>query len=71
MALDRETWIPLHPLVSVQYCPHCKMRETYFVDAWEGPGKPAQLKSFERGHTHRDDKAAQQIGSDLERWLSS
>lgn len=71
MALDRETWIPLHPLVSVQYCPHCKMRETYFVDVWDGPGKPAQLKSFERGHVHRDDKAAQQIGSDLERWLSS
>ncbi len=71
MALDRETWIPLHPLVSVQYCPHCKMRETYFVDLWDGPGKPAQLKSFERGHVHRDDKAAQQIGSDLERWLSS
>ena len=71
IALDRDTWIPLYPLISVQYCPQCKMRETYFIDLWDGPGKPAQLKSFERGHVHRDDKAAEQVGKDLERWLNS
>jgi hypothetical protein len=49
--LQSGIWEPLYPFLSVHSCPTCKIRETYFVDAWAGPGKGAKLKSFERGHT--------------------
>jgi hypothetical protein len=59
---DGERWIPLYPFVSVHYCPHCNARETYFVDAWQGPGEEeANLRSFERGH----EEVSQEIGREL------
>jgi hypothetical protein len=44
-------WLPLYPLVSMQFCPTCSMRETYMVDKWAGPGQKIVRKSYERGHT--------------------
>lgn len=32
-------------------CPHCRYRETYFVDRWNARKNIALMKSFERGHT--------------------
>lgn len=46
-----DEWLPLFPFITVQICPTCKTRETYFIDRWNGPGKKAALRSFERGHT--------------------
>ncbi len=39
------------------------------IDRWEGPSKPAVLKSFERGHSIRDDDAAKYVATDLEYWI--
>jgi len=63
--VGEESWSSLFPFITVRLCPHCKARETYFIDRWEGPGKPAQLKSFERGHTEEDGD----VGAELARWL--
>jgi type I restriction enzyme M protein len=68
LELQPEKWVPLYPHVSVQYCPSCKTRETYFVDRWDGT--KVVLKSFERGHTHDSNAEAKQVIGDLERWLS-
>jgi type I restriction enzyme M protein len=67
--LKDETLIPLYPLISVQYCEPCKMRESYMVDRWDGPSGRTVLKSFERGHIHDNDTEAKAIGADLEYWL--
>src|SRR5215203_3835398 len=40
----------LYPFISAHYCPHYNARETYFVDAWQGSGEEANLRSFERAH---------------------
>lgn len=47
---DSQDWRCLYPFISIQYCKHCKFRETYYVDQWK-IGSAAKLKSFERGHT--------------------
>lgn len=67
--LKDETLMPLYPLISVQYCEPCKMREAYMIDRWDGPGGRTILKSFERGHTHDNDAIAKTIGTDFEYWL--
>lgn len=69
LELEGEAWVSLYPLVSVQYCPSCKFRETYFVDLWNGSGERIRLKSFERGHVHDNDAIAQRVGADLAHWL--
>jgi hypothetical protein len=57
-------WIPLFPFVTAHNCPSCKTREIYFVDRWQGSGKAALLKSFERGHTEEK----MDVGTELISW---
>jgi type I restriction enzyme M protein len=60
----------LYPLISVHYCPTCKMRETYFVDRWDSLNEPVLLKSFERGHTlGKDNPATRKVANDLKKWI--
>lgn len=47
---DRK-WVPLYPFIVASNCPHCRYRETYFVDHWNDRKNIVLLKSFERGHT--------------------
>ena len=64
LVVSDQKWIPLYPFVAVLHCPHCKMRETYFIEAWS-PGNTAKLKSFERGHTEEKPDVAEELSS----WL--
>jgi hypothetical protein len=68
MQVTNEEWVQLYPIISVQYCPSCKARETYMIDRWEAQRKRVVLKSFERGHTLENDTAGE-VGADLEHWL--
>jgi hypothetical protein len=65
LVVSDEKWIPLYPFVAVLHCPRCKMRETYFIEAWS-PKNTAKLKSFERGHTEE----SQGIAEELSAWLA-
>jgi hypothetical protein len=58
-------WVSLYPFISVQHCPYCQSRETYFVDAWKGPGEEANLRSFERAH----EEISEEVGQELKRGL--
>ncbi len=58
-----DSWVRLFPFLSVQDCPRCHSRETYFVDSWKDGG--ARLKSFEYGHTLED----VEVGDALNRWI--
>lgn len=49
--LGNQRWMSLYPFITTMNCPHCKVRETYFVDMWDQKRKIAKMKSFERGHT--------------------
>lgn len=49
--LGNQKWMSLYPFITTMNCPHCKVRETYFVDMWDQRRKVAKMKSFERGHT--------------------
>ena len=60
LVVSDQNWISLYPFLAVLHCPHCKMRETYFIDAWS-PGKTAKLKSFERGHTEEKPDIAEEL----------
>jgi hypothetical protein len=71
LELTENDWMPLYHLVSVQYCPACKARETYMVDRLDSHGARVILKSFERGHTRDNDDAAKQVGLDFEHWIRS
>jgi len=64
--LAEGNWTALHPFVIPYNCPQCKNREFYFIDRWPGDGKPAVLKSFERGHTQDSDDVSMALTS----WLS-
>jgi hypothetical protein len=64
---DGKHWISLYPFISVHYCPHCNARETYFVDAWQGTGEEANLRSFERSHEEVSDEIRQELTLRLER----
>jgi hypothetical protein len=55
---------PLYPFIVSKNCQSCKSREIYFIERWDGPSRPATLKSFERGHIERSDE----IGHDLDQW---
>jgi type I restriction enzyme M protein len=69
-ATDAE-WVPLHPLMSIHYCPKCQSRETFMIDYWDGPGERVVLKSFERGHTFENDETARAVGADLAYWIGT
>jgi hypothetical protein len=60
-------WLPLYPFIVSRNCPLCRTREIYFVDKWEGKGKHALLKSFERGHTEEN----LEVGQELDNWMSA
>ena len=64
---DGKQWISLYPFISVHYCPHCNARETYYVDAWQGTGEEANLRSFERSH----EEVSEEIGQELTLRLGS
>jgi hypothetical protein len=64
---DGKQWISLYPFISVHYCPHCNARETYFVDAWQGTGEEANLRSFERSHEEASEEIGQELTLRLER----
>ncbi len=51
--LRQDRRVSLDPYLTVQNCPSCKTRETYFIDRWRGKGEVAHLKSFERGHVEQ------------------
>jgi type I restriction enzyme M protein len=69
LELRTDTLVPLYPLLSVQNCSRCKMREVFMVDRF-GSGVVV-LKSFEHGHAHENDDVAKQVGRDLEHWLQT
>ncbi|GEM_PF-2633799 len=74
MQLERNEWVSMHPLLSVQYCPTCHVRETYLLDYWAGPTEKTVLKSFERGHTIDLASGAEEatgLGPDLTAWMRS
>ena len=62
--IEKDSWTALHPFIVPHNCPQCKNREFYFVDRWQGEGKPATLKSFEQGHTQSVDE----VGMALSKW---
>ena len=43
-------WAQLYPFVVASNCPHCRYRETYFIDRWDDRKGTVLMKSFERGH---------------------
>lgn len=51
LELGDQRWVPLYPFVIASNCPHCRYRETYFVDRWNDRKNVVLMKSFERGHT--------------------
>lgn len=69
LELTKDIWANLYPFISVQVCPSCKTRETYFVDRWDSTGNKVTLKSFERSHTHESDADAQIVADDLQKWI--
>ena len=69
LELNEDTLVPLYPLISVHDCGSCKLRETYMIDRWDGPGDRVVLKSFEWGHTHDNNQVAKDVGADFEYWL--
>ncbi len=50
MDLGDGRWAELYPFVVVSNCPHCRYRETYFIDRWDDRKGTVLMKSFERGH---------------------
>jgi hypothetical protein len=44
------SWVQLFPFIVASNCPHCRYRETYFVDGWNDRKNTALMKGFERGH---------------------
>lgn len=49
--LGGQNWVQLHPFIVAANCPHCRYRETYFIDRWNDRKGTTLIKSFERGHT--------------------
>lgn len=71
LELNYDNWVPLYPLISVQYCPDCKTSETYFLDFWNPDRNRTMLKSFERGHVHEKGGIAFQVSADMQHWLAT
>lgn len=69
LQLSEDLWVPLYPLVTVDYCTQCGARETYLIDLWERQRSAIRLKSFERGHVHHSDTAVTSTTADLEHWV--
>jgi type I restriction enzyme M protein len=69
LEMTKNTWVSLYPFVSIQVCPSCKTRETYFIDRWDSTGNKVTLKSFERSHTHESDDDARIVAEDLQKWI--
>ncbi|MBT3190071.1 MAG: N-6 DNA methylase [Anaerolineae bacterium] len=70
LELQKDIWIPLYPFISVQICPSCKTRETYFVDRWDHSGSKVKLKSFERSHIHESNEDAKKVAEDMQEWIT-
>lgn len=49
--LGNQNWVSLYPFAVASNCPHCRYRETYFIDRWNDRKGTTLMKSFERGHT--------------------
>lgn len=61
--LGGQNWVQLYPFVVASNCPHCRYRETYFIDRWNDRKGTTLMKSFERGHTEeRKDISASLTG---------
>jgi type I restriction enzyme M protein len=71
LTLSEDVWVPMYPLVNVQYCPQCGSRETYFIDGWNGPGTVPVLKSCERGHVFEDTDIGENIGYHIDHWMNT
>jgi hypothetical protein len=56
-------WIQVYPFIVASNCPHCRYRETYFIDRWNDRKGMAILKSFERGHTEEKEDIASTLAS--------
>jgi hypothetical protein len=48
--LGNQNWVALYPFIVASNCPHCRYRETYFIDRWNNRESTSLMKSFERGH---------------------
>lgn len=59
--LATQSLASLYPFITVQICPTCKARESYFLDKWDDDRKTALLKSFERGHPIKNSE----VGGDI------
>ena len=60
-------WIELYPFVGASNCPHCRYRETYFIDRRDDRKGTVILKSFERGHTEEKKEIARNQTALVER----
>jgi len=69
LELASDTLVALHPLLSVQNCGICKMREVFMIDRFAADR--VVLKSFEHGHSHDNDEVAKTVAGDLEHWLQN
>jgi hypothetical protein len=65
--LGQRGWVPLFPFMTTTTCSHCKVRETYFIDAWDTRRNIARMKSFERGHT----TTSTEVSEALSEWAGS
>lgn len=57
--VSEDTWVSLYPFLSVRSCPECKATETFFIDSWNTKKQSLQLKSFEYGHSAKDEDSHQ------------
>ncbi|CAN5661482.1 hypothetical protein BH20ACT11_BH20ACT11_10280 [soil metagenome] len=70
MDLGNGRWMSLYPFIATMNCPHCKVRETYFVDMWDTRRSVAKMKSFERGHTEDSAEVSETL-AEIQRETSS
>jgi len=61
--LGNGRWVDLYPFVVASNCPHCRYRETYFIDRWDDRKGTVVLTSFERGHTEEKTEIASTLAS--------
>jgi hypothetical protein len=54
-------WISLFPIMVAKNCPHCKTRETYFLDKWDRNRNIGFFKSYERGHEEKGSDIFEQM----------
>ena len=59
LEMGSQEWIPLFPFMVSLNCPHCRNRETYFIDQWDVGKNIAYLQSFERNHTESSKAVAE------------